>query len=103
MRRASSSQPSDLKSRLSSSFARAFAANPALFIGMAFEAGLLLGRHTNVSLAAKKVRSGVSNLTDQVVTLVPSSMTKLVPDLVPAKARKSPRRKSSAKKRARAN
>jgi hypothetical protein len=100
MSRASSSQATGLRSRLADSFSRLYAANPALILSMAFEAGMLLGRHTNFSGAAKKVRSGASSLADQVVELAPSSMTKLVPDIFPAKSRKPSRRKTSGRKRA---
>ncbi len=99
MSRAASHAP-DRKTGLPHSLARLFENNSALLVGVAFGAGMLLGRRTNVSLAAKKVRSGVSNLADHVVELAPSSVIKLVPDIFPAKARKSPRRKSAAKKRA---
>ena len=100
--RRTSSHASDMKSKLSGSFARLFAANPALLIGIAFEAGMLLGRYTKMPASGKKMQKGVSNLTDQVLTLVPSSVTKLVPDIFPAKSRKPSRRKTSGKKRARA-
>ena len=95
--RRTSSPASDTKSKLSGSFARLFTTNPALLIGIAFEAGMLLGRYTKIPDSGKKVQKGVSNLADQVLTLVPDSVTKLVPDIFPSKARKPARRKSAAK------
>lgn len=95
--RRTSSHASDTKSKLSGSFARLFTTNPALLIGIAFEAGMLLGRYTKVPVSGRKVQKGASNFADQVLTLVPDSVTKLVPDIFPSKARKPARRKSSAK------
>ncbi len=87
------------KAGLSRSLARLFEKNSVLLIGMAFEAGMLLGRRTNIPLTAGKVRDGFSNLADQIVTLAPSSVTRLVPNLLPAKTPRAPHRKSPAKKR----
>ncbi len=95
--RRTSSHASDTKSKLSGSFARLFTNNPALLIGIAFEAGMLLGRYTKVPVSGRKVQKGVSNFADQVLTLVPDSVTKLVPDIFPSKARKPARRKSAVK------
>ncbi len=105
--RRTSSPASDTKSKLSGSFARLFTTNPALLIGIAFEAGMLLGRYTKVPVSGRKIQKGASNFADQVLTLVPDSVTKLVPDIFPSKARKPARskarkparRKSSGKKR----
>ncbi len=98
MRRAAS-HASNGKTGLSRSLARLFEKNSVLILGMAFEAGMLLGRRTNIPLTARKVRQGVSSFADQVVMLAPSSVTRLVPDLSPAKTRRASRRKSPAKKR----
>jgi len=94
-----STHASNGKTGLSRSLAQLFERNSVLILGMAFEAGMLLGRRTNIRLTAGKVRQGFSSFADQVVTLAPSSVTRLVPDLLPAKTRRAPRRKSPAKKR----
>jgi hypothetical protein len=93
------SRGSHQKNHLSGSFQRIFAANSALFIGMAFDLGMVLGRRAGTTLLGRKVRSGVSDLADRVVTLAPSAVSNLVPDLLPTKP-KAPRRKPSGKKRA---
>jgi hypothetical protein len=86
------------QSNLLDTFSRLFAANPALLISVAFEAGKALGRYTNVSPRTKKVLDGIADLADQVVELAPNTMTNLVPELFPAKART--RRKTTRKKAA---
>ncbi len=87
------------KYRLSDSFHRLFVANSVLFVTIAFDLGIMLGRRTGAALLGRKVRNPVSTLADRVATLAPSSVSSLVPDLLPSKPSGS-RRKSSGKKRA---
>jgi hypothetical protein len=92
---------SKLASQLSDSFSEIYAEHSAVLIGMAFDLGVMLGRRTHATALGKKVRKGVSKVADQMVTLAPDSMANLVPDLHPAKGRRtSSRRKNSGKKKA---
>jgi hypothetical protein len=93
------SRASPQKHGLSNSFQRLFAANSVLLIGLAFDLGMALGRRAGTTVLGRKVRRQVSTLTDRVITLAPSAVSNLVPDLLPPKPR-APRRKPSGKKRA---
>jgi hypothetical protein len=88
MKRPAQSRAKDLPSQL-------FAANPALFIGAAFEIGMLLGRRSGRTAMGRKVRENVHGAMDQAIHLAPDSVVNLVPQLAPAKPRA---RKRAAKK-----